>query len=134
MQTLKPVDSAKAAEICYKSKKAPSQVGKEIALVPGLSNNFNVDNMGNFDSRSGAFFKVKSCFGFVVKGKGENFKSDYLVAIRGTASLADALTDRNVGLQESSTGKIVHADFIRWIFQAMMRTIRTSINSAMFGA
>lgn len=113
MHTLKPVDSAKAAEIAYKAKKAPSQVDKEIKLVPGLNTNFDFGNVSNFDSRSGAFFKAKSCFGFVVKGNGGRYGNDYLVSIRGTASLADALTDGNIGLQVSNTGKIVHAGFNR---------------------
>ena len=113
MTLLSPVDAAKAAEICYKAKVSPEQVKKDLKVVKGLKNNFDFGSMSNFNSRSGAFFKVTSGFGFVAKGNGGDYKNDYLVAIRGTAGVADGLTDANIGLQVSNTGKIVHAGFNR---------------------
>ncbi|MFC1750678.1 lipase family protein [Pseudomonadota bacterium] len=113
MHTLKPFDAAKAADICYDAKVSLTNAQDGIAGVPGLSENFNFGDMTGFSGRSGAFFKVKSGFGFVAKGSGKGYGNDYLVAIRGTAGVADGLTDANIGLQVSGTGKIVHAGFNR---------------------
>ncbi len=113
MHTLKPFDAAGAAVTCYEAKDSLRKVKESAKLYRGLGENFDFKNIDDFKSRSGAFFKVTSGFGYVVKGSGNQYANDYLVAIRGTAGLADVLTDLNVGLQTSSTGRIVHAGFNR---------------------
>lgn len=113
MDTIKPYDVASAANICYNAKSSPQALLDAVKLVPELKNGFDFGNLGNFSGRTGAFFKVKSGFGFVAKRSGNTYKNEYLVAIRGTAGFADILTDGNIGLQVSGTGKVVHAGFNR---------------------
>lgn len=113
MANLSPTDAANAAVLVYKSKSDPKKIARFAEAIPGLNDNFDFENLSNFKSKSGAFFKVKSGYGFIAQGKGQKFGNDTLVAIRGTASLADALTDLNTGIQVTSTGKIVHAGFNR---------------------
>lgn len=113
MGTLSPLEAATAASLAYEAKDNPGNIGTIAKATPGLYDKFDFEKLSKFDSRTGAFFKVKSGFGFVVKGKKGEFKDDVLVSIRGTDLKVDWLTDANIGLQVSSTGKIVHAGFNR---------------------
>lgn len=113
MKTLTPYMAARSAGLGYKAQQNSKQVVSFAKTVPEIYENFDFENLSSFSSKTGAFFKVKSGFGYVVKGKAGGFENDYLVSIRGTAGLADGLTDGNIGLQVSSTGKIVHAGFNR---------------------
>ncbi len=56
----------------------------------------------------------QSTTGFVLLGEGKGqFDGHKLIAVRGTASLADAITDGNVGVSASTSGSAVHNGFNR---------------------
>ncbi|MFL0810805.1 MAG: lipase family protein [Agarilytica sp.] len=112
MTTLSPRDAAAAASVAYETRTDGQNVYRAAANHKSLTDKFDFENLAKFKSKSGAFFKVTSGFGYVVNGKGNN-KDDVLIAIRGTVTKADWLTDGNIGLQVSSTGKMVHAGFNR---------------------
>ena len=57
-----------------------------------------------------SFIKKKSVMGVAALGKGR-FENDAVVALRGTASLFDALTDLNAGVKVSHTGSYIHQGF-----------------------
>ena len=79
----------------------------------GLTDKFDLTDNTRFEGVAGAsVFQYKSGFGVMAAGKEEHPK-EALLAIRGTQSLPRdlLLTDLNIGLQVSSTHKLVHAGF-----------------------
>ena len=77
----------------------------------GIAGLFSMDDASRFTGKSGALmFKTLSGFGFVAAGVGA-FAGDLLIATRGTALMADWLTDLNIGVQRGPGGLPVHAGF-----------------------
>lgn len=75
--------------------------------------NFNVSD-GPIKGVSGGIFShlFNRTTGFALMGTGKGpYKNDYVIALRGTASLQDGLTDAHFGLTGSEAGAIVHAGF-----------------------
>lgn len=109
MKRLSPYEAADIASAVY-----------DVINTDNLSNVFKTHVKDNFDIPAGTrfkgstgamVFKSKSGFGVIAKGKGQ-FQGDALIAIRGTKQMPqDLLTNANVGIQVSSTGKMVHAGF-----------------------
>ena len=68
-------------------------------------------NKSRFTGTSGALmFKPLTGFGYVAVGVGP-FAGDMLIATRGTDTLADWVTDANIGVQFGPGGNFVHAGF-----------------------
>lgn len=108
MKVLKPIEAAYAADNVYRV-----MYSNDLSIFhPSLESKFNLSAGTRFKGVSGAMvFKSKSGFGVIAKGKGE-FKGDAIIAVRGTSQVPyDLLTDFNIGIQTSSTGKLVHAGF-----------------------
>lgn len=59
---------------------------------------------------SGALLRSTTGFGFIATGKSSR-AGEALVVMRGTASLADGITDGNCGIQIGPGGCVVHAGF-----------------------
>ena len=59
---------------------------------------------------SGALLRSRTGFGIVATGKGQR-SGEALIAVRGTASLADGVTDAHCGIQSGPSGTAVHAGF-----------------------
>jgi len=123
MPVLLPKDSIDAAIGAYAIEGAGSDASQKFSIYSNLTDNFTFSKGGRFESKTGAFLlKSKSGFGVIAKGKGIH-ANEALVTIRGTATLKDWLTDGNVGVQMSSTGKVVHAGFNR-VFKEFEEDLR----------
>lgn len=70
-------------------------------------------------SRTGATFKSSSGFGYIQESTKEN---RLLITLRGTATLADWLTNLNVGMQVGPWGHPVHAGFLE-AFKPIRQTL-----------
>ncbi|MBU3069854.1 lipase family protein [Aestuariicella sp. G3-2] len=57
------------------------------------------------------FLKSTHVMGITAYGQGPQFEKEAFVALKGTASGFDALTDLNAGLKRASTGGLVHQGF-----------------------
>ena len=60
---------------------------------------------------SGSFYRTVSNFAIFFVGKGR-YKNQAFVVVRGTASIADALSDINVGARNTGYGTMAHAGFV----------------------
>jgi pimeloyl-ACP methyl ester carboxylesterase len=77
----------------------------------GIQDIFQVDSTSRFEATSGALaFRKRSGFGFVAHGIGRR-QGEALIAIRGTITSRDWLTDGNIGLQMGPGSWPVHAGF-----------------------
>ena len=109
---LKPRQAWEAADAVYQAKFGVKPVQKAFSDDTSLGEIFDFAGLDHFSSKTGAFIKVKSGFGIVAKGCGTN-SGEVLVAMRGTDLKPDWLTDANLGIQITRTGKTVHAGFNR---------------------
>ncbi len=113
MPILLPRDAIDAAIGAYAIEGAGSNAEQKFSIYESLTDKFSFSKGGRFESTTGAFLlKSKSGFGVIARGKGK-YAGEALITIRGTATLKDWLTDANIGIQMSSTGKLVHAGFNR---------------------
>lgn len=108
MSLLTPQLSAYAAENVYKIKTSQEV---ESQFHSTLLERFSLTSESRFNGTSGAlFFKHRSGFGVIARGKGE-FQGDALLTMRGTSDGADLLTDLNIGFSISPAGQLVHQGF-----------------------
>jgi hypothetical protein len=110
MATLAPSAAATIAERVYQIQSSDTDIST--FFDSEIKDAFSLPDKSRFEGTSGgAFLNSKTGFGIVARGK-EEFEGDVLVAVRGTASLYDAITDVHAGtLYPSSTGKMVHSGF-----------------------
>lgn len=115
MKVLKPIEAAYAADNVYRVMHSSDMS----VFHPSLEQNFNLSAGQRISGTSGALIlKSRTGFGVISKGKGD-FKGDAIIVFRGTKLMPhDLLTDMNVGIQSSSTGKLVHAGFNN-VFRSM---------------
>ncbi|MEY4590572.1 MAG: hypothetical protein RL497_2648, partial [Pseudomonadota bacterium] len=113
--TLKVIEAWDAADGIYRATKGPKAVSRHFQAESqsNLKDLFNFSGLDILDSKTGAFFKVKSGFGTIVPGNSPSTNGEYLITLRGTDLKSDWLTDANSGLQSSRSGKMVHAGFNR---------------------
>ena len=113
MSNLVPKQSIHAAIAAYSIKNINSNLADKFQIYPSLAESFDFSTNARLNSKTGAFvFKSKSGFGVIAKGKGLR-QGEVLIALRGTASAYDWVTDANIGLQNSTSGRLVHAGFSR---------------------
>ena len=102
--TLSPVEAAIAAEAAYRVQDnlIPLNV-----VFAGLKDAFDFAGPKGMQGKSGsAFYKVQT--GFAAIGRGKNkFDGHALIAVRGTDSAWDWLSDRQGGSTQSSISKQV---------------------------
>ena len=105
---LKPIFAADLASDVYMIKDKYSRTVFELKY----KNHFNLEDGKMTTGKTGAMIVVKKShvMAFIALGKGD-YKGQAFVAIKGTASLYDALTDLNTGLRTSHTGCAVHQGF-----------------------
>jgi triacylglycerol lipase len=114
MKVLTPNESFVAAQAVYDLKHGIDFALNGFSLNPGLNRDFNFETAQQFNSKTGAFIKVKSGFGLIAEGKNDGMaKNQLLIAIRGTDLVADWITDANIGLQTCESRSFVHAGFNR---------------------
>jgi len=130
-------EAANAAQSIYEGKLGPVAAAQALEARPGLAEKFDFEPLkqpnasGFMTGRTGAFIKIKSGFGVIAKGKG-NYSNQTLVVIRGTDLKPDWLTDANIGVQLSSTSKIVHAGFNR-VFNDLQPFLNTYFSNNSVG-
>ncbi len=86
---------------------------KKKLLVPGATKNHFKFDLNNVSEGTSGGFYWRETTGFVLIGQGHSqaHKGDHVITIRGTASLADALTDVTCHSKNSDTGSAVHTGF-----------------------
>ena len=110
MSNLTPSQAAAIASGVYTLREEASEVQRYVLGDP-LKIEGLFANSARFTGTSGAMmFKPLTGFGFVAAGVGQ-FAGDILIATRGTDTIADWLTDGNIGVQFGPGGRIVHAGF-----------------------
>lgn len=74
---------------------------------------FDMEDEQQLKGKTGAFVFLKSehTMGVAAVGKSSAYKGQAIVALKGTASGFDALTDMNAGLKRFHTGEFVHQGF-----------------------
>jgi hypothetical protein len=76
-----------------------------------IKNHFDILSGSLLKGTSGAGGFVKeSGFGAVFVGK-NRYKNNFIISIRGTAGLADAITDLNAGMAVSAGNRTIHSGF-----------------------
>lgn len=133
MKNITPQLASQLAEVVYQIQK-PSRngtynlVGKEAAYVKKHFD-FQLSD-GLVKGVSGGFFShlFNRSTGFALIGQGKGlYQGDHVIAIRGTASLQDGITDAHFGLTGSEAGAIVHAGFNK-TFKSMKPAFEEYIN------
>ncbi len=116
MSTISPHIASLLADTAYDIKNQSSiggyQLGKNSKKLKQYFD-FDLSN-GPIKGVSGGFFShlFNKTTGFALIGQGKGmYKGDHVIAIRGTASLHDGLTDAHFGFTGSETGATVHAGF-----------------------
>lgn len=116
MATISPHIASLLADSAYDIKKQSAIGGYRLGdNADLLEKHFSFDlSNGPIKGVSGGFLShlFHRTTGFALLGEGKGiYKSDHVIAIRGTASLRDGITDAHVGLTGSTTGSSVHAGF-----------------------
>lgn len=129
MAKLSPKIAASLALASYNMKEQ-SATGI-VKLGPTIDRAFNFDlSEGPVKAVSGGFFShlFRSTTGFAMVGKGKKgkYEGDIVVAIRGTASLRDGITDAHCGLTGADNGEMVHLGFNK-TFLTMKSAIRERV-------
>lgn len=109
---LSPFQAAKVANDVYRLKENTdiADVSKRTGGM-GVGQSFDLEGGARFTGNSGPLvLKKRTGFGFIASGDGSR-KNEVLIATRGTASVRDALTDVNAGIQKGPGGFAVHAGF-----------------------
>ncbi len=115
MATLSPRIASELAELVYQIREANFAGNYRLATADMI-----VDSVFDFDLSRGPIHGVSGGFwglyqktsGFALVGTGKNtFKSDHVIALRGTHSGQDWLTNGNVGVSVGYNDSTVHAGF-----------------------
>lgn len=121
---LNPLFAAELASNVYLIGDKFSRRGFELKY----NKHFDFEDSKMSTGETGALTVVKKShvMAFMTLGKGA-YKGQAFVAIKGTASLYDALTDLNTGLRTSHTGCSVHQGFF-YAFDSILAELRQFIS------
>ncbi|WP_417521752.1 lipase family protein [Marinobacter sp.] len=116
MATLSPRIASELAELAYQIREVNPKGHYRLATA-GMDTvkhfTFDLSN-GPIHGVSGGFFGLfQKSSGFALVGEGKNtaFKNDHVIAVRGTHTTQDWLTNGNVGMSVGHNGSTVHAGF-----------------------
>lgn len=132
MATLTPKLAVQLASIAYEIKEPSSsglyRFGKS---APDVDRAFQFDlSNGPIQGISGSILArmLKRSSGFAMVGKGKaSYQGDHVIAIRGTASLADGITDAHIGLTGGDNNSLIHAGFNK-TFQSMKPALESTLS------
>ncbi|WP_281648385.1 lipase family protein [Parendozoicomonas sp. Alg238-R29] len=129
-----PKESAVIAKEVYALSKTASIEEAAVVLNTAFQGRlvFSDTNMLKGITGGPGFIKVRTAFGYVLEGKME-FKDHYFIVFRGTQYLADWLTNLNILVERSSSGKLVHEGFNK-AFLSMLPQIRPLVQNIPAGA
>ncbi|MCG3758111.1 lipase family protein [Vibrio cincinnatiensis] len=106
MSEISPKQASYLALAAYSIKQ--NLEGLEVPLA--LRNDFSFKDMITGTS-GGFFFRPETGFALLGKGKSQRYKNDLVLAFRGTAGLADGITDLTCSGKGTDTGETVHSGF-----------------------
>lgn len=133
MPIISPRTASLLADTAYKIKdsgRAGYRLGDNADVLEKYFD-FDLSN-GPVKGVSGGFFShlFDLTTGFALLGQGKGiYKGDHVIAIRGTTSLRDGLTDAHFGFTGSETGATVHAGFNK-TFNTMKPAFKAYITQA----
>lgn len=114
MQPISPRIAAELAHIVYGIEEASPTGVYDLDFSPELLKTFEFDiPSSRIEATTGAFFGLfRKSSGFAIVGHGKNqFAGHHVIAVRGSRTNHDWLTNSNVGLSVSSSGQHVHSGF-----------------------
>ena len=121
---MRPHFSAQIAKDIYALTSEPD-IDTAMSVLNGLHGGslvFSESNLLKGKTGGPGFIKVRTAFGFVLEGK-KQLEGHTFVVFRGTKYLADWLSNGNVTVGSSHTGKSVHQGFMK-AFQSMLPQLR----------
>lgn len=131
MATLSPKLAVQLASAAYDIKAPGSSgiyyFGKSSPDI-GRSFQFDLAN-GPIQGISGSILArlLNRSTGFAAVGKGKGqYEGDHVIAIRGTASLSDGITDAHIGLTGGDNNSLIHAGFNK-TFQSMKPALESTL-------
>ena len=132
MATLTPNQAVQLAALSYLAKGMKNTKSLNTRISSNLSNQFDFSTrkspiQGVSGSAISHLFNLSTCFALVAQGR-NSFKGDSVIAIRGTDSLRDGLTDAHFGLSGGQNGQMVHAGFNK-TFYSMKPQLASFVNS-----
>lgn len=128
MTAISPHIASDLALAAYEIK-GPVSKGHKLEVSSETYNNFSFDLSKNvLKGTSGGFFwRQETGFALIGQGKSQQFKNDHVIAIRGTDTAADTLTDLTCHSTSSYPGNSVHTGFQR-SFASLRPSIAQYIN------
>lgn len=121
MTELSPRLASQLALLSYQIEQGTT----DIEVPRFIRNNFTLNNVQRGTS-GGFFYRVETGFALIGHGNGETYKNDHVIAIRGTNTKADAITDITCHSTNSDSGNSVHKGF-----QSTFSSLRDGIKTYM---
>ncbi|EIY8041700.1 lipase family protein [Vibrio vulnificus] len=106
MSVISPLMVSELCHVAYEVRRNTQRV----KLPASLDNHFSFSQVTT-GTTGGYFFRSETGFALLGKGKGQHYKNDLVIACRGTAQIADAITDLTCSGKGTETGEIVHTGF-----------------------
>ncbi|SBS24794.1 Lipase (class 3) [Marinomonas spartinae] len=123
MNTLTPRIASRIAQLSYTVERSPKTLILPEIIKKHFS--FNINNIKK-GSSGGFFWRQETGFALIGKGHSELYNNDHVIAIRGTNTKADAITDITCHCKNSDSGMPVHKGF-----QSTFASLREGIASYM---
>ncbi len=121
---LSPINSCRIADSAYATLNAPNPAIAAARSLAEAAELFDVAAGTVFTGTTGP--EVKSNFGYVAHGKTAARQGEVVVAVRGTVTGADWLTDAHMSTARSATGYPVHSGFNQ-LANAILPQVRTAL-------
>ncbi|WP_062268617.1 lipase family protein [Endozoicomonas arenosclerae] len=123
-QSIEPRLAARIANAVYALAEKPTieDAITDMNVLFNGSLTFHKSNLLKGKTGGPGFIKVRTAFGFVLEGK-KQLEGHTFVVFRGTKYLADWLSNANVTVGLSNTGRSVHQGFMK-AFQSMLPQLR----------
>jgi hypothetical protein len=135
MNALTPGIASELADIVYGVSEPVASGIYDLAFSPQILKSFSFDmSTGRVTGRSGGFlgiFQRTSGFAMVGHGK-ERYQGHHVIAVRGTKSGHDWLTNGNVGISTAENGSSVHSGF-NMTFNSMKPGLERMLNPHLSG-
>ena len=132
--SIPPLLSAQIAGAVYELTESPDLDSAFNKLNDLFHGNLTFSESSLLKGKTGGpgFIKVRTAFGFVLEGK-KQLEGHTFVVFRGTEYLADWLSNGNITVGSSNTGKSVHKGFMT-AFQSMVPQLRDFIGKLSAGS
>ncbi|QCF26450.1 lipase family protein [Hydrocarboniclastica marina] len=114
MKPISPQLASEIADLVYEVRKPVASGRNDLAFSPKMLNAFDFDDTkSRVSGRSGSFISFfQKTSGFALVGHGKNqYRGHHVIAVRGSKTGHDWLTNGNVGLSTSIGGSAVHSGF-----------------------